>query len=132
MEKHDYDIGYGKPPKDTRFKPGSSGNPRGRPKGSKNLSMDLREELSERIPIREDGKQRRISKQRAVIKSLIAKALKGDTRAANSVLELVQKLFPPEDTSPDTEQLTQADQEILARFATDLIAQHTKEDNDNA
>lgn len=131
MTKQDYDIGYGKPPKDTRFKPGSSGNPRGRPKGSRNLSTDLQEELSERIPIREDGKQRRISKQRAVIKSLIAKALKGDTRAASTVLELVQRLFPPEDASQDTEHLTQADQEILARFATDLIAKHIKKEDDN-
>ncbi len=42
-----YDVGYRKPPKHTRFKPGQSGNPRGRPKGTKNLKTDLIEELGE-------------------------------------------------------------------------------------
>ena len=44
-----YEVGYGKPPKHTRFQPGQSGNPRGRPKGTKNLKTDLEEELSERV-----------------------------------------------------------------------------------
>ncbi len=43
----DYEVGYGKPPRHTRFQPGRSGNPRGRPKDTKNLKTDLIEELAE-------------------------------------------------------------------------------------
>jgi hypothetical protein len=83
-----YDVGYRKPPKAAQFKKGRSGNPTGRRKGSLNLATDLRDELSERITVREDGKPRRISKQRALIKSLLAKALQGDPRAATALLAL--------------------------------------------
>jgi Family of unknown function (DUF5681)/Helix-turn-helix domain len=65
------------------FKPGHSGNPEGRPKGTKNLKTDLMEELSERISISEGGKPKKLSKQRALLKSLAAKAIKGDARAMN-------------------------------------------------
>ena len=82
------DVGYRKPPETTRFKPGKSGNPRGRPKGSANLATDLSAELGEQITVREGGQARRISKQRALIKSLMAKALQGDVRATSAVLGL--------------------------------------------
>jgi hypothetical protein len=52
-------VGYRRPPKEHQFKPGRSGNPRGRPKGSKNEATIWRDVLSKRIPIREGGKTRR-------------------------------------------------------------------------
>ena len=67
----DYEVGYKKPPKATRFQPGQSGNPNGRPKGTKNLKTDLAEELQERIVLREGGERRTVSKQRAMLKRLI-------------------------------------------------------------
>lgn len=84
----DHKVGYRKPPETSRFKKGRSGNPKGRPKGSLNLATDLTAELGERITVREDGKPRRVSKQRALIKSLLAKALQGDVRAASALLAL--------------------------------------------
>jgi hypothetical protein len=94
MTDHDK-VGYGKPPKHSRFKPGESGNPRGRPKGTRNLRTDLRDELRERIPLREGQAEKRVSKQRALIKSLMAKAIKGDTRAANLLLTIMLRLLEP-------------------------------------
>jgi hypothetical protein len=85
-----YKIGYGKPPKATQFQKGKSGNPRGRPKGSLNLATDLASELREIITVSEHGRPRRVSKQRALIKSLLAKALQGDIRAATAVLALAR------------------------------------------
>ena len=100
-----YKVGYGKPPKATRFKRGRSGNPKGRPKGSLNLATDLAAELGEQITVREDGRPRRISKQRALIKSLMAKALQGDVRATAALLALYARVItePPEDTNEPLE-----------------------------
>ena len=84
----EYQVGYRKPPKATRFQAGQSGNPKGRPKGSSNLASDLSAELGEHITVREGGQARHISKQRALIKSLMAKALQGDVRATTALLAL--------------------------------------------
>ena len=121
----DYKVGYGKPPKGTRFKKGKSGNPRGRPKGSLNLATDLTAELGEHITVREDGRPRKVSKQRALIKSLMAKALQGDVRATASLLALYARVItepPPDDNQPiDADEL-----QVLRRFAPHLLRSVSK------
>ena len=113
-------VGYRKPPEATRFKPGTSGNPRGRPKGSANLATDLAAELGEQITVREGGRPRRISKQRALVKSLMAKALQGDVRATTALLALYARVIsePPEDEGRPIE-----DDELLIirRFGPRLL-----------
>ncbi len=93
----DYEVGFKKPPKHTQFKPGQSGNAKGRPKGSKNLKTDLLEELAETMRISEGGRERRISKQRALIKAQVTRGIKGDPRAAAKIFELILKVFGIED-----------------------------------
>ena len=116
----DYQVGYRKPPKATRFKPGQSGNPKGRPKGSPNLATDLSTELGELITVREGGEARRVSKQRALIKSLMAKALQGDVRATTALLALYARVIcePPEDESGSVEEHELL---ILRRFGPHLL-----------
>jgi hypothetical protein len=115
-----YRVGYGKPPKAKQFKRGRSGNPKGRPKGSLNLATDLTAELGEHITVREDGRSRKVSKQRALIKSLMAKALQGDVRATAALLALYARVITevPEDQDEPihTEEL-----QILRRFAPRLL-----------
>jgi len=112
----EYKVGYGKPPKSGQFKRGKSGNPKGRPKGSLKLATDLAAELNEQITVREDGKPRRVSKQRALIKSLMAKALQGDIRANSAVLSLYARVITdlPDD---DDSMVEENEQQILRQFA---------------
>ena len=115
-----YKVGYGKPPKATQFRKGRSGNLRGRPKGSLNLATDLTAELGEHITVREDGRPRKVSKQRALIKSLMARALQGDVRAMASLLALYARVItePPHDENQPIE----ADElQVLRRFAPRLL-----------
>ncbi len=108
-----YETGYRKPPKHTRFTKGQSGNPKGRPKGTQNLRTDLSEELSELIRVREGDHEITVSKQRALLKTLTARALKGDTRAAQLVLDLVWRVIEREATPEPVADLTPEDQAIL-------------------
>jgi hypothetical protein len=84
-----YEVGWGKPPMSTRFQKGQSGNPKGRPRGTKNLRTDLMEELQETIVVREGDKTVRMSKQRAMIKTVMTKTLKGDARAILTVIRII-------------------------------------------
>lgn len=55
-DSDDYNVGYKNPPKDTQFKKGMSGNPKGRPKGTKNIRTVLNDTLNEKIQITQNGK----------------------------------------------------------------------------
>jgi hypothetical protein len=94
LEKPDYRVGYGRPPEHSRFVKGRSGNPNGRPRGASNFATELRQELSELILIKEDGKSRRLSKRRAMIKRLVQKALQGDAKSLITLLTLTRDHDP--------------------------------------
>jgi hypothetical protein len=120
----DYPVGYRKPPKHTRFRPGRSGNPKGRPKGTKNLKTDLVEELAEKIRVREGDKTQHVSKQRAMLKALMAKGLKGDVRAVAQLVAMMGRLMDLGETSPDDGPTTLAD---LVRRATQYEKEKERE-----
>ena len=112
----DYEVGFGRPPKHTRFEKGRSGNPKGRPKGKKNLKTELEEELGERIIVREGGKAKKVSKQRAILKGQAAKAAQGDTKAAIFIGNLVLKLLDTGANEPLTEDASDDDLAILEAY----------------
>ena len=90
----DYEVGYGKPPKKNQFKKGQSGNPKGRPKKSRNRSTLMEEELNQQIKVKEGNKTITMSKSEAVVKQLINKGIKGDLRAVKIVLDHLQDIEP--------------------------------------
>jgi Family of unknown function (DUF5681) len=122
--ERDYEVGYGKPPRHTRFKSGQSGNPRGRPAGAKNLSTLLTEALNEPVVIAEDGGRRKISKRQAIIKQLVNRSAKGDWRAVKLLLDILQDIEGR--TEPQTEEnsFSLADEKVVAQWMARL---HDKE-----
>jgi hypothetical protein len=117
----EYDVGYRRPPKATRFKAGQSGNPKGRPKGAANLATDLSAELNEQITVGEGGQSRRVTKQRALIKSLMGQALKGDVRATTALLALYARVIS-EPTAAESASIEEDELLILRRFGPRLVA----------
>jgi hypothetical protein len=81
MADSDDPVGYKKPPRASRFKPGRSGNPKGRPRGSKNLSTIIQQELNTPVIVNENGRRRKISKRQAIAKQLVNNAAAGDPKA---------------------------------------------------
>ena len=109
-------VGYKRPPVATRWRKGQSGNPSGRKKGSLNLTSDLIAELSEVIAINEGGSPRRITKQRALLKSLAARGIQGDAKAANLILNLMVRLLGSAQQDDPVEDLSAQDEAILAAY----------------
>lgn len=124
----DYKVGYGKPPKHTQFQPGHSGNPAGRPKGSRNLKTDLAEELAAKVQVKEGGSVTTVTKQKAAVKSLVNKALSGDAKSLALLLTLLPKLFPPDEAEAVEAPLSKTDLAILEDFKAEILkSTHQKE-----
>jgi hypothetical protein len=82
-------AGDRRPPRSTRFRPGQSGNPRGRPKGAQSLRGLVVSALGERVEAKENGRRRRITKLEATVKQLVNRAASGDQRATQFVFTLL-------------------------------------------
>jgi hypothetical protein len=85
-----YEVGFGKPPRSTQFRPGQSGNPAGRPQGAKNFATAIEEELQARVIVTENGKRKRISKRQVIAKHLVNKAASGDLKAIPLLLNEIR------------------------------------------
>lgn len=122
MSERDYEVGFGKPPKHSRFRPKQSGNPNGRPRGAQGLKAELKAELDEMVTITVEGKTKRIRKRRLIIKALAAKAAKGNVAAADKLLALVIQAEGFEDERTATPTLSATDRMILARLLDETPA----------
>ena len=118
----EHDVGYGKPPTHSQFRKGRSGNPKGRPKGSSNFSTDLKETLEEPIRVTEHGKSRTVSTQLATLKRLRGKALSGDARALDRLIELA-RLYNDEETPEAAAGLDATDAGILEAHDEKVLQQ---------
>jgi len=122
-------VGYGRPPKDTQFKPGQSGNPMGRPKGRRNIKTELLEELDEIVEVTERGVKKQVTTQRALIKGAVV-------RAANGNVRMLALIFGIASDSRASDQQTdtitdQSDQEILDRYNARILAQNNRDGDKN-
>ena len=105
----DEKVGYGRPPVATRFRPGQSGNPRGRPKGSKSLDQVLRQALDRRVG-------------ELIMEGLVLGAAKRDPRMVRLLLVLIDRYAPSDTPKVDPEEVRAADREILDEFVASMTA----------
>jgi hypothetical protein len=116
----DYAVGYGKPPVHTRFQKGESGNPKGRPRGMKNMSTLLSTALNASIVVVANGRRKKITKREAIVTQLVNKSAAADLKATQIVLALLRDLECQADDPAGAAVLTEADQEIIRRIQARL------------
>lgn len=122
-----YEVGYGRPPKSGRFAKGKSGNPKGRPKGSRNLASIVMQES--RQPVRINGPKgaRTITKLQAVVMQLGNKAAQGEPRATREFLPLVQRAEDAVSSESAPQMVHELDQRVM-----DSLRRRFKGVNDEA
>jgi hypothetical protein len=115
-------LGYKRPPLQTRFRPGVSGNPLGRQKGVRNFAADVKRTLEIPVTLSENGKSKRVSTQEALILRLREKALKGDARALETLLSLAKTHNEDFVGQSQDRSLAVEDQTILDAYLEDALA----------
>jgi hypothetical protein len=116
MAGKDDHVGYKRPPHNSRFRPGQSGNLKGRPKHVRSLKSEFLAELGEFIRVREGDREMKISKQRAFVKALVAAAIKGNMRATAALVAFCSRAFGNDPEDSQSQSPTPDDLEILAEF----------------
>ena len=116
MDK-EYEVGYGKPPKDKQFKEGKSGNPNGRPKGSKNTYKLMNEIFGQRLEVVDNGKKIKITKKIAMLTQLVNQGVKGDIKAIVAILpHMLMADIKEEEKEQVMAALNQDDKAIIQRY----------------
>ena len=118
-----YAVGNKHPPKHGQFRPGVSGNPRGRPRGSTSFKDGLAKELGERVKIQENCRTKLVSKKEAMIKRFVAKALGGDERVFARLIPFIVALEGTSEAKDAANALTDAERKMLKRNAKRLLAE---------
>jgi hypothetical protein len=112
----DYDVGYGRPPMETRFRPGQSGNPTGYRKGSPTIGARLRELMNSKVTVTEHGRTRRISRLDVMLRQLTNDAMRGDQRALKLLMEFLHRYGAEVEGTVRSEETTSEDLEILSDY----------------
>jgi len=98
-QESSYDVGYKKPPKHSQFKKGNKQG-KGRPRGSRSMKSIVRDVLEDKIPVKINGKTRKVSPVELGLRQLVRKANAGDLKAISQVLTLGERYSPPDDDAP--------------------------------
>lgn len=112
----DYAVGYGRPPTSTQFASGKSGNPRGRPKGSRTVGAILQDILRQKIAVTENGKTRRLAALEVMLRRLVNDAMRSDAKAMKLLLALVERYAETTEAKVQLGDLLAEDQTILAQY----------------
>jgi hypothetical protein len=109
-------VGYGRPPKATQFKKGKSGNPKGRPKGSRPIGAVLQEVLGQRIAVTENGRTRRLPALEVMLRRLANDAMRSEPVALKLMLSLFDRYGESPEATIKLDEILEEDKAILANF----------------
>jgi hypothetical protein len=112
----DYVVGYRRPPKATQFTKGKSGNPKGRPRGSRPVGAILQEIIQQKVSVTEGGKTRRIPALEVMLRRLANDAMRSDQRAIKLLLSLVDRYAESPETALQLRDMLAEDEAILAQY----------------
>ncbi len=118
-----YEVGYARPPKRSQFRPGQSGNPKGRPKGAKNEATIIRAILNRQIEIRDGSRTRKVSVMEGMLLSFAQEGLKGNPKAAAFLLNRYRLA---EGLAPEANELDQDGREVFDALMQELEAKLKK------
>jgi hypothetical protein len=116
----DYAVGYGRPPKETRFPPGTSGNPKGRRKGSRSVGAILKDIIEQKIAVTENGKTRQMPALEVMLRRLVNDSVRGDAKAMKMLLSFVDRYAETAESKVQLGELLAEDQTILAQYLPEL------------
>ena len=111
-----YAVGYGRPPTSSQFQPGRSGNPNGRPNGTRNASSMARDVLERTVSVKVKRAWRKMTARKAAYLRLAERAVAGDAKALDYLLALESEEHPPESEQAETERSAAKDLAILQDF----------------
>jgi hypothetical protein len=126
-----YAVGYGRPPISSQFQPGQSGNPKGRPKGSRNASSMARDALERTVTVKVKRTWRKMTVRKAAYLRVAERAAAGDAKALDYLLSLESEAHPPGSDQAETQRSAAKDLAILQDFfdrRRASLPQHERDD----
>lgn len=112
----DYEVGYGRPPVATRFRPGGVGNPKGRPKRAKTVGQIIQEAMMTPVRIEVNGKPKTMTAQEVIIRNLVHSAARGDTKAIHALFGLKARYQDSAETTLMPSDLEATDRKIIEEY----------------
>lgn len=121
-----YAVGYGRPPAASQFRKGESGNPKGRPKGSRNFTTLVMNQLEKTVTVTERGRTRVITKGEVVATQMVNDAARGDARARRDLMLVTRAAEAELAAAAAAEEIHPDDHQVLAMIAKRMQAHRGK------
>jgi hypothetical protein len=115
-------VGYKRPPKSRQFQPGRSGNPKGRPRGRRDIWSELAAELNGSVTVNDRGQRRSLPRIKVLVKKLVADAITGDVKARDLLMRLIERHGPPEQQAEGTAPTSAEDRKVIELMRERVIA----------
>ncbi len=130
-----YEVGHKKPPRQSQFVKGKSGNPKGRPKSKQYATVDmiLAQEFQSLITVTVGGRKKSMTTAEALVKTFIQQALKGDKSTQKEILQKLSNLPAPPDEKTWIYRVGPEQEKIFDTFLKEAeeYRQETREDSEN-
>ena len=119
-------VGYGQPPRHSRFKPGQSGNPKGRPKAARTLQEHVGEVFLKKRKVMVNGRPVRMPTIKIALSATVERAMRGDPVALRTIMPLLVRTLDAPDSPKAVEILPEDDRQLLTDFAAGFAEKHNR------